>query len=164
MMEKLRSKIGQEEMVGFAIIMIIVFVIMLVFLGFSMSNSDKEAVESYEAQSFLQSMLAYTTSCDDHKEVYLKTRDLIFKCDSNKTCVNGNSSCEILVTTLRGILMESWNVEGNSSIKGYSLKIGSEGKELVSLERGNVTRNSKGAGEGLPRGGKTIEVSFVAYY
>ena len=47
MMEKIRSKLGQEEMVGFAIIMVIVFVIMLVFLGFSMSNSDKEAVENY---------------------------------------------------------------------------------------------------------------------
>ena len=60
--------------------------------------------------------------------------------------------------------MGAWNVEGNSSIKGYSLKIGGEGKELVSLEKGNVTRNSKGASQRLPRGGKTIEVSFVAYY
>jgi len=164
MMEKIRSKLGQEEMVGFAIIMVIVFVIMLVFLGFSMSNSDKEAVESYESQSFVQSMLAYTTPCDDYKETYLKTRDLILKCDNNATCANGNSSCEILVTTLRGILMESWNVEGNSSIKGYSLKIGGEEKELVSLERGNVTRNSKGYVEPVPRGGKTVYVSFVAYY
>ena len=163
MMNRIFKK-GQEEMVGFAIIMVIVFVIMLVFLGFSMSGSDKEAVESYESQSFVKSMLAYTTTCDDYREVYLKTQDLIFKCDTNATCVNGNSSCEILVTTLKEILIESWNVGVNSSVKGYSLKIGGEENELVSLERGNMTRNSKGYVETLPRGGKTIDVSFVVYY
>lgn len=165
MNKKVKSKLAQEEMIGFAIIIVIVFVIMLVFLGFSMSkSSNKEAVESYEAESFVQAMLAYTTTCGDYKEVYLKTQDLIFKCDSNKTCINGENSCDVLVTTIKEILLGAWNVEGNSSIKGYSLKIGDENKELVSLQRGSITRNSRGAIESLPRTGKTIKVSFVVYY
>lgn len=157
-------KRSQEEMVGFAIIMVIVFVIILVFLGFSLSNSEKDAVESYEAESFMNSMLSYTTSCGDYREVYLDVKDVIFRCYENRTCVNGNESCDILTTTLKGLLLESWKVGANSSVKGYSLDIIGGEEVLVTLERGIRTNNAKGAVETIPQRGKSVEVRFIAYY
>ncbi|MBI2057207.1 hypothetical protein HYT91_03060 [Candidatus Pacearchaeota archaeon] len=58
-----KNKIGQEEMVGFALIIILVSVILLVFLAFSLNKPKTEATESYEVNSFLQSSLQYTSSC-----------------------------------------------------------------------------------------------------
>src|SRR3989338_7985995 len=56
-------KRSQEEMVGFALIIILVSIILLVFLAFSLSKSKTESTESYEVNSFLQSTLQYTTAC-----------------------------------------------------------------------------------------------------
>ena len=62
------EKKGQEEMVGFALILILVAIIVLVFIGFSIRSPEKESVESYEVESFLQSMLQYTTECENNVE------------------------------------------------------------------------------------------------
>ena len=61
------NKKGQEEMVGFVVIVVIVSIIILFFLVFSLS-SDRESGTSYEASSFLQAALAYTSSCEDNRE------------------------------------------------------------------------------------------------
>ena len=59
-------KRAQEEMVGFALIVIIVSVILVIFLGFSLRDQGKENVESYEVESFIQSFLQYTSECRDN--------------------------------------------------------------------------------------------------
>ena len=75
----MKNKYGQEEMVGFALIMIIVAIILLIFLSFSLGKSEKETVESYEVESFIQSMSQYTTDCRDNLE-YVSIQKLIFDC------------------------------------------------------------------------------------
>jgi len=155
-----KSKKAQEEMVGFALIIIIVAVILLIFLGFSLRNGEKEAVESYEVESFLQIFLQYTTDCRDNLES-LSVQKLINDCRKENTCLDGRKSCDVLNETLKEIVEKSWKVENGSSVKGYNLRISSNEEEMINLNKGNQTFSSKGAIQYLS--GDT-EISFKAYY
>ncbi|MBU0958558.1 MAG: hypothetical protein KKB31_01305 [Nanoarchaeota archaeon] len=157
-------KRAQEEMVGFAIIMVVVFVILLVFLSLSLRNKESQAVESYEVEAFIDSMLAFTTPCEDYLDVYESVQDLLFKHFDHEPCVNDFSTA-ILMPTLEGILNNSWNVGQNNSVKGYSLQILSGSSDVINLGRGNQTRDSKGSAKTLYRSrGDPIDITFIAYY
>ncbi len=157
----LSRKSGQEEMVGFALIMIIVAVILLIFLSFSLGGGKKEIVESYEVESFLQAILQYTSDCEDNLE-YLPIRKLIFDCQDDKMCLDEQNTCEVLNSTLTDIIKESWKIEGDRPIKGYEFKIIVEGEKMLLLKEGNITQNYKGAFQLL--GKRDTEIFFTAYY
>ncbi len=156
------SKRSQEEMLGFALIMVVVAVVLLIFLGFSLSSSKKESVESYEVESFIQSFLQYTSSCEENFELnYLSVQKLILACDKGETCVDGRETCEVLNTTLKEITENSWKIGEEFPVKGYELQIVSSEDSLISFKEGNITGNSKGAVQVLPN---SVEVQFTAYY
>ncbi len=80
----LSERKAQEEMVGFALIMIIVAVIVLIFLSLSLRNQEEEIVENYEVDSFIQSFLMYTSDCADGYEPRYRTIEkLIIDCNKN---------------------------------------------------------------------------------
>jgi hypothetical protein len=177
----IQNKKAQEEMVGFALIVIIVAVILLVFLGFFLSKPNNQSVKSYEAGSFVQSMLQYSTQCQDYYG-YISVNNMISMCDSGILCNNkggnctcnfgslcsGNNcinSCAILNSTLNGMLNKSWIVGQGSPIKGYSLNITSSNGGIFSTEVGNITSNSEGSLQDLAsKGGGLINVIFNGYY
>ena len=156
-----KSKRSQEEMVGFALIIIIVAVILLIFLSLSLRNPEKEAVESYEVDSFIQSLLQYHTTCRDYSG-YLDVRELIFSCDTLEVCLDEQNSCEVLNSTLEGIVEESWRVSEQSPVKGYELNILVDSREILKIEEGNVTNSYKGSMQLL--GKNNIKIFFRAYY
>jgi len=153
---------AQEEMIGFALIIIVVAVIILVFIGFSLKSPQKEAVESYEINSFIQSFLQQTSDCRDNLE-YLSIQKLIFDCNDGEICLDGRNTCEVLDSTLRGITEESWKIE-ESPIKGYNLEIISNGVETLVIEKGNITSNFKGSSQDFSKGGGLTEIFFKTYY
>ena len=163
MIKKMSNKSGQEEMVGFVMIIIIVAVILLIFLGFALRSPQKEIVESYEIESFIQVFLQYTTDCRDNLE-FLSVKKLIFDCNNGGTCLDGRDTCEVLDSTLTDIIKESWKVEGDRPVKGYELNITSNEEEMLFIGEGNVTNNYKGAVQDFSRSGSLIEISFRAYY
>jgi len=154
-----KSKRAQEEIVGFALIIIVVAVILLAFVGFSIRTQEKESVESYEVESFIQSTLQYTTDCSDNLEV-LSVQKVVSKCERNEKCLNEKSSCEVLNSVLSGILNESWPVTKDTPVKGYELKITSGNETIAHFEEGNATSNSKGSAQYL----QDWEMVFTAYY
>jgi maltodextrin utilization protein YvdJ len=156
-------KKAQEEMVGFALIMIIVSIILMVLLVISMNASKKEAVESYEVDSFIQSFLEYTTDCRDDLG-YLSTRELIFQCSIEARCSDGRNPCSVLNSTLESIISESWEVSEETPIQGYELRIVSNEEDLLVLREGNSTRNLKGSSQDFVRRGDSIDIFFTAYY
>jgi len=160
-MVKIKKKSGQEEMIGFALIVIIVAVIILIFISFSLTRPQKEPVESYEVESFIQSLLQYTSDCEDNLG-YLSVQKLIASCFDNEICVSGKTACEVMNSTLKGIIDESWKVGEKNPTKGYSLEILSGTEKIISFEEGNATNNYKGAMQ--PLGRNNIEVVFNAYY
>lgn len=156
-----KFKKAQEEMIGFAVIIIIVAVVLVVFLGFSLKNKQ-EKVESYEVDSFIQSFLQYTTSCEDNFE-YRSVQDLIFDCSNKKACTDGKDSCEVLDSELTGILEESWKVGERTVAKGYELKIKFNEEEMLLIEKGNVTKNSRGSSQDFFKTGNSVKVFFTVY-
>ncbi len=158
-----KQKKAQEEMIGFVLIIVLVAVILLIFLGFSLRSPQKEVVESYEVEGFIQVFLQYTTDCRDNLE-YLSIRKLIFDCNDGGTCLDERDACEVLDSTLTRIVEESWKVEGDRPVKGYGLNITSNGKEMLLIKEGNVTKNYKWAMQDFSRSGSLIEISFMAYF
>lgn len=159
MSHKKIQKKAQEELVGFALIIIIVAVILLFLIVFSLRSNEKEAVESSEVNSFIQAFLQYSTDCRDNLE-YFSVQDLISECNNEAVCLDERDSCEVLNSTLKNIIGVSWKVGQDRPVKGYDLKITANKREIIALKAGNITRNDKGAGQSLP---DSIEVSFRVY-
>ena len=162
---KLTSKRGQEEMIGFALIIIIVAVILLVFLAVSLKNSNKEALGVNEVDSFIQSFLSYTTDCREDSNNYYSIQDLIIECNNYEgSCLDGRKTCDVLNSTLREIVEESWKISENTPIIGYELLIGAEEIELISFKAGNSTNSYKGSMQEFSSRGMSIIIDFTAYY
>lgn len=161
-MKKIKKK-AQEEMVGFALIMIIVAVILLVLLSISLRKPQQEEVESYEVDSFIQAFLQYTSGCRDDFE-YLDVQELIIDCNDGRVCVDGRDTCEVLGSTMEGIVEESWNVGTDRPVVGYELKILSESGEILSISEGNQTQNYKGSSQNFFKRSNKFDISFIAYY
>jgi hypothetical protein len=160
-----KKKKAQEEIVGFALIIIIVAVILLFFINFYIRSGEKESVENYEVNSFIQAFLHYTTDCKDYLE-YLSVHKLILECDDDAWCLDDRKTCDVLNSTLRNIVDKTWKVGEDEPVKGYELKITANEEELpfISFMEGNITGNYKGAGESLPKSGYLIKILFRAYY
>lgn len=160
MISKIYKK-GQEEMVGFALIIIIVAVVILILISFSLKKSQKELVESYEVESFIQALSQYTTDCGNYLEPSgVSIQKLIIDCYDGEICLDGRDSCEVLKMRLEGIVESSWK---NTPAIGYSLNITAEsGEKIFELTSGNQTKNSKGSAQDILK--SEIHILFIAYY
>ena len=158
-----KNKRAQEEIVGFVIIIIVVAIILLFFLNFYLKSEKEESVKSYEADSFIQAFLSYTTECRDYLE-YLPVKELILECSNDAVCLDGQEACEVLNSTLENIVAESWFVGEDRPVKGYELKITANNVILISFTDGNITKSYKGAKQDFTRSGVSIDVFFRAYY
>jgi len=159
-----KPKRAQEEMVGFALIIIIVGIILLVFLGFTLVNKNKSLVESYEVESYVHSVLQYTSDCED-RYGFISIKEMIVDCSEKKKCADGRDICTVLGTTLEEMLDESWKVAENAHAIGYSLNITIRGepKNDLSFNKGNLSGNSKGYTSIISKR-DGIDFSFTAYY
>lgn len=158
-----RNSKGQEEIVGFVVIVVIISVALLILLGFMFRDSNEEALESYEVENFIQSALQYTTDCEDYME-FLSIQELIIACEEERTCINDIESCELLEDTLTNLIENGWTINEQSVIKGYQFKIIVEEQEKLSLREGNETGNYKGSFQDFAKQGIDYEVSFNVYY
>lgn len=147
---------------GFALIIIIVSVILLFFFGFSLRDGQKQSVESYEVDSFIQGFLQYTTDCKDNSE-YLSVQKLIFECDNEFICLDEREACDVLNSTLKDIADESWKTGQDRPVKGYELVISVNEEEILVFMEGNITNSYKGSLQDFAKGSDSIEVSFRVY-
>jgi hypothetical protein len=150
------NKKAQDEMVGFAVILVIVSVVLLVVLGFALRSPNESKLESYEVESFIEASLQYTTECKNYLG-FMPVQDLIISCEAEGTCTDGKNSCDILNSTLDNLITKSWNVVQGSPVKGYELQIKSG--DLERLDE----NNSKGDFQDFARKDKTYEISLVIY-
>lgn len=158
-----KSKHGQEEIVGFVLIVVIVAVALLILLWFLLRAPGASAVESYQVESFIQASLQYTSSCENDVE-FLPLDDLIVSCEHGNSCLDGTDSCEVLNNTLKDIMKSGWNVNNESAVKGYRISIMADGQESLVLSLGNATANYKGAFQDFAKSGENYEVSMKVYY
>ena len=159
----MKFKRSQEEMIGFALIIILVSVILLAFLGFSLSKPPKDLVNNHEVENFIQAFLQYTTDCEDSD--YLSVQDLIFECYDGSSCSDERDSCEALNNTMKDILIETWPVGEDRPTKAYELIINSEGGDVdIKIREGNFTGYYKGASQIFSRKRTDFNIMFRAYF
>ncbi|MEK6906361.1 MAG: hypothetical protein AABW81_01930 [Nanoarchaeota archaeon] len=162
---KKRNKLGQEELVGFGMIVILVSVILVVFLWLSINKPVKDSVESYEVESFIQAILQYNTDCiAENNQEYLSIQDMISICYNGERCSDDRDSCNVLNSTLKGIIKESWSVGEDTPAKGYNLDILSDIQEILVLNQGSRTNNYKAGTQIFDMSGREIKLSFKVYY
>jgi hypothetical protein len=155
-------KKAQEEMVGFALILIIVAVIFIVLLAVYIKRPQVENVGSPEVSSFLQSSLQYTTICEqDIGNVTIQS--LISKCNQKEECLYNKDPCKVLNDTLKGIIIESWNIGPENPVRGYNLIINISNKQFLNLTGGVVTNNYKSSEQDLGKEEGLISLLFHAY-
>lgn len=162
MIKRKFNRKGQEEIVGFVIIIALVSVIVLVLLSFMLTKKEVAAVESYEVESFIQSLLQYTTDCETYTE-FLSFQKLITYCDKEGVCLDDENSCDKLNFIAKEIIENSWNVNDESAVKGYEFKIFNEEGEMFALNEGNKTANYKGNYQDFVRSGEDYKVSLTIY-
>jgi len=157
------KKSGQEEIVGFAIILILIAVIFIVFLGLGKSDAQKQELEDFETTSFLSAMLETTTTCEKNGD-FLSVKDLIFECPNYYFCLDGNNSCEVLNETVEEILEVSWDVSEESSVKGYDFEIFVNDEERIKFVQGNITKAYKGASQNYAKTIDSADIYLKIYY
>ena len=165
-----KNKKAQEEMVGFALIIVLVAVIFIVFIA-SYIKKSPEITEDYKANSFVQALLQYTTNCEEENLNNLTVQKLIFKCHEGNPCyyrtINSYKpldSCKVLNDTIKNIIKESWKVGPKNPVKGYSFIINvSETEQLLNLVGGVVTNNYRGGEQDFGKGGEYIIILFNVY-
>lgn len=156
-------KKAQEEMVGFALILILVAVIFVVLLASYINKPQSEGVGNPEVNSFVQSFLQYTTACEEQNSVNVSVQKLIFKCQGREICSYNMDPCKVLNDTIKGIIQKSWDVGEENPVKGYSLLIMSEKGQVLNLTGGVVTNNYKGSEQDFGKGEEFITILFNAY-
>jgi hypothetical protein len=156
----LKKQKAQSEMVGFAMILIIVAVLFLVFLAISVRSPNDDFVKSYEVESFIQSALGYSTNCTINYKDNVPIRKIIRYCGEEKNCSDLRTACEVLNETMGDILENSWNVGADWPTKGYKMDITIEGAPLVEVFAGNKTGNAKGASQNFDG---ELDILFIVY-
>lgn len=165
-------KKAQEEIVGFSIIIVIVAVIIIIFLSLSIQSNPKTPVESYEVDSFLQSLIQKTTDCIRTDNFgYYSMKDLMFKCyysskGVKENCYDKRDTCDALLREVGGISNKSWNhgVEKDFPVKGYLLNIKVDGEEFKKIGYGNQTKSTKGSFQQFSKEGREFVLEFNVYY
>jgi hypothetical protein len=153
-----KSKRSQNEIIGFAVIIVIVAVVGLVFLSLSIGRGDVIKKTSIETSDFLQSSMHYTSNCTiDYVPNYKNIQDLIKSCYRTQKCMNlldGNDkmACEVLQETYGEIISYSFQVSDDAKNKAYKLniyyeEIDAENNEyIMNFTEGNFGNCSSEAG------------------
>jgi hypothetical protein len=154
------NKKAQSEMVGFAIIVILVTVVILVFFSISLNKKEDLNLNNQEPANFLNSLVDYTTTCETSYGNFISMKKLVDYCNEGKRCNEEIDSCALLNETVQEILSSSFRVGENWPTKGYSLKILIEGRRLYIFEDGNKTSTRQGSTQKYDGG---VDFNFEVY-
>ncbi len=122
------KKHGQQEIVGFVLIILIVTIIGLVFLSFSLGKQEPNSSSS-EISNLLESSMYYTTSCAvSYIPQYKEMQDLIKECYKDKsgglsTCLDERNVCDVLDSELKKVITNSLDISEDGVNKAYKLRI-----------------------------------------
>ncbi len=148
-MKPINTKKGQQEMIGFVLIVVLVMVAIMIFIVISVRKTPEDR-QSLEIENMLSVMMKQTTGCAIVFEPeYDNVEDLIKSCYLDKKCENLNKpSCDYLNETLSGIIGDLGQTD--NSIGAYELSVlneaeGSAAIRLAYIRVGNCTTSTIGA-------------------
>jgi len=139
---------GQQEMVGFILIVVLVMIGLMVFLVISLRTSP-DKVDSLEVENMLNAIMGHTTECAIPSVPYYETfEDLFLSCYENDDCAGDvGSACDYLNETLRAILEDLMDTEATVDAYQFDFLVADdEGQEgLMRIFEGNCTGEVLGA-------------------
>jgi len=161
---------GQEEVMGFVVIVLVVIIIGIAFFAFTLRQRTIVQPKQPELDDFINSMLIYTTNCTIGREN--KTiRELIQDCSDypSKSCQQGQNVCDFLNNTLQDMLLTllgSGEQIANAYIHGYVLNITAEQPEeqIIYIGHGNLAGNYFASAVPIPIRSGNAWVSLKFYY
>jgi hypothetical protein len=144
-MIKMKTRKGQEEVMGFVLIVMIVIIIGIVFFAFSMRKTGQSVwQQSSEASDFLNSILAYTTP---YKIGGIGTnqsvKELLQACAERQRCGTGTKDCCTAAnSTISDIFGHLQADASGKFIHGYNLTATDGATRLVTVVTGETTTGS----------------------
>lgn len=116
------NKKGQEELIGFVAVVVLVMIIGVIYLGFTLRTGERSVSDSLEVKHFLQSSFEYTSSCSlGASGSYVPLGRLLELCRAGDSCAQG-LSCDMLNQTLSLLIKEGLKPNPNSPIEGLSFE------------------------------------------
>ena len=155
-------KKAQEEIVGFALILVLVAVIALIFLGISLRKPIGVG-ESKNIENFLEASLIYTTTCQPNAENIYDLKGLISACYRQDNCLDGEDSCSVLNQTIIRLVESSFNVQETSVIKGYRYSVKIQNNTFTSWENGIKTGEITAGESSLYSSGDKLSIRLELY-
>ncbi|MBT7102226.1 hypothetical protein HN935_01820 [archaeon] len=155
------NKRGQQEIVGFVLIVVLVVVGLMVFLIMSLRDSP-EAVESLEVENMLDALMKHTTECAIVYEPAYDDFEALFKsCHQIDQCSNlEKSACGYLNESLLSVVDAM--MESEAAVSYYQVDflvkddIGEEGKLRIS--GGNCTGSVSAAQRSIVSGSDSLVI------
>jgi len=151
---------GQEEIVGFVVIVVIIAIVFVIFLGIKLRSPQPVQKDSEILYQFLESALEQTTDCViTTRNKNEKLGSLIRECHSgNGLCISGQTSCGASEETFKKILENTWKVGNEYPYKGYEIRAdyvlnaseNSGGEEVFLINKGNCSGSYVGNSYWLP--------------
>jgi len=149
--QRSRHKRGQEELVGFVLIVVITVIVFLIFLAFQFNkHGNQQNREDEEVRQFLVSLNHYTTDCAiSYEPAYASVLDLSEWCYKGASCTNEESACDVLNNSVSGILNANWIISEGSVIRGYELNISyktnASQEDILFVQKGSCVGNTRGS-------------------
>ena len=154
----MRSKIGQQEMVGFVLIVVLVIIGLMVFLVISVRDSpDDEG--SLEVENILNAVMRHTTGCAVvYEPDYDDFEDLFKSCYSGKQCGNlGVSACDYLNESLGSVLRDLMLSEASVGAYEFDFFV-RDGDGLLRISEGSCDGRLLGAQRSIVSGSESLVV------
>lgn len=164
----IRNLRGQEEMVGFALIMIIVMIIVLIILGFALTKNKGVEEKDFQLTGFIEASLQVTTDCKFNDE-FLTIREMVHQCNQKQKCDSSNKDiCQELARNYKEMINQSFNPGQDSYVKGFILQIKRVGEieESVTADivGGSPTKTIRTGQSDFIRGTNSYKVYLKNYY
>ena len=152
---------GQQEMVGFILIVVLVMIGMMVFLVISFRTSPDE-IDSLEVSNMLSAIMTHTTECAIPAVPYYETFEDLFKsCYENDDCSGiGQSACDYLNETLIEVLEDLVASEATVSAYQFDFSVADDGGQegLLKIVEGDCVGSVLGAQRKISAGSEDLIV------
>lgn len=155
------DKNGQQEIVGFVLIVVVVIIGLMVFLLVFLGNKNTE-IESFAVQNMISAIFKTTSKCAVSFEPQFDDYEALFKsCKAGERCNNLNvNTCDYLNTSLGGVIKSLISTE--ASINAYKfdfLEKDSNGESgILTISEGRCNSTRQGAQRAISYRGETLIV------
>ena len=153
------GKRGQQEIVGFVLIVVLVMVGLMIFLIISVRNSGDEEGASVGVSNMLDVVMRTTSECAIvYEPDYDDFEDLFKSCFKGKDCNNlDRPACEYLNESLEDVISSMFL--SDASVEGWEIDFFErDGSGILRWSGGNCSRVGSGAQRSIISGGTSLIV------